>query len=291
MSPPAPPASDAPTRFGEIVRAGLPRVGWRIQRAGVWTHVAPHDAVLPDQGWKVHLSAVPSSAALVLERVAPLLAEAGCSFKFAASPAEVARLTGRHADRGSAGKFLTVYPPDDSVLPDLVRAMDEATVGLDGPRILSDRPCRPGSLVHFRYGGFVRRLRLAANGVYEAVVAGPDGTWVTDRRDAWFSPPPWAPSNPFAEPPTAPAAAPGGVLIDDRFLLRGAIRHANKGGTPSGVQRTSVPTRSSRRPSTARTGSAGRCRPSLRTYRPAPPTTASHTVRRASPPSCWTSRR
>ncbi|HEY0537351.1 MAG TPA: class IV lanthionine synthetase LanL [Actinoallomurus sp.] len=227
---PAPPASDDPARFDEIVRAGLPRVGWRIQRAGVWTHVAPRDAVLPDQGWKVHLSAVPSSAALVLERATPLLAEAGCSFKFAASPAEVARLTGRHADRGSAGKFLTVYPPDDSVLPDLVRALDDATAGLDGPRILSDRPCRPGSLVHFRYGGFVRRLRLAANGVYEAVVAGPDGTWVTDRRDAWFSPPPWAPPNPFAEPPAAPAPVPGGVLIDDRFLLRGAIRHANKGG-------------------------------------------------------------
>ncbi len=186
---------------------------------------------------------MPSSAKDVLDRVTPLLVAAGCPFKFAASPEEIARLTGRHFSRASAGKFLTAYPPDDGDLPELARALDEATDGLPGPRILSDRPYRPGSLVHFRFGGFVRRLRLASNGVYEPVVTAPDGTLVTDRREAWFAPPPWAPQSPIEEPPPPapasqvpsaesppPAAAPQGVLVGDRFLLRGAIRHANKGG-------------------------------------------------------------
>ena len=239
-SPDFPPEQE---RFFGIVRDLLPPGpdGWRIEPAGMWTMALPTGTGLRGQGWKVHLSAVPASAEQVLERAVPVLAAARSPFKFASSPQEAARLTGRHFDRGSAGKFLTVYPPDDSVLPELARALHEATDGLPGPRILSDRPYRPGSLVHVRFGGFVRDLRLADNGVYEPVVTAPDGTRVTDHREAWFAPPPWAPADPFAPEPPAPVAgpaakstvgpaAPRGVLLDDRFLLRGAIRHANKGG-------------------------------------------------------------
>jgi tRNA A-37 threonylcarbamoyl transferase component Bud32 len=216
-------------RFTEVVRGHLPDARWRLEPAGTWIQVTPPDTVPREQGWKIHISAVPSSAEQVLDRVTPLLVKAGCPFKFAATPAEIARLTGRHVDRASAGKFLTLYPPGDDGLPELARALDEATEGLPGPRILSDRPYRPGSLVHFRFGGFVRRLRLAANGVYEPVVTAPDGTYVTDRREAWFEPPSWAPPRPFTDPPP-PKNPPRGVLVGDRFLLRGAIRHANKGG-------------------------------------------------------------
>jgi len=222
-------SSPDPEIFARLVRDRLP-VGWRIESTGTWTHAAPVGTALRAQGWKIHLSAVPSSAERILERVTPVLAAAGCPFKFAASPAETARLTGRHFDRGSAGKFLTVYPPDDAGVAGLAAALDEATEGLAGPRILSDRPYRPGSLVHFRFGGFTRKLRLAANGVYEPVVTAPDGTCVADRRSAWFEPPSWAPPKPFPAPAEAPRTAPRGVLIGDRFLLRGAIRHANKGG-------------------------------------------------------------
>jgi tRNA A-37 threonylcarbamoyl transferase component Bud32 len=224
-----PSSKDDPAAFFQVVTEHL-RSGWRIDRAGTWTRVAPSGSGLRDQGWKIHLSAVPSSAQQVLERATPVLVAAGCPFKFAASPGEVARLNGRHFDRGAAGKFLTVYPPDDDDLPELARALDEATEGLPGPHILSDRPFRAGSLVHFRFGGFVRKLRLAANGVYEPVVTAPDGTCVADRRAAWFDPPSWAPANPFPAPPRGAQGAPRGVLVGDRFLLRGAIRHANKGG-------------------------------------------------------------
>jgi Lanthionine synthetase C-like protein/Protein kinase domain len=226
-----PSPSDDSAPFIETVHALLPRT-WRVERSGVWTWVTPPgDAATPDQGWKLHLSAVPSSAPHVLERVTPLLVGEGCPFKFAASSAEVVRLTGRHTDRGSAGKFLTVYPPDGVDLAGLARALDEATSGLHGQRILSDRPLRPGGLVHFRYGAFTQRLRLAANGVYEPVIRAADGTWVPDRREAWFTPPAWAPPVPVAEQETTvPTTATQGVLIGERFLLRSAIRHANKGG-------------------------------------------------------------
>ncbi len=228
---------DDPEVFARVVRGHLPSLGWRLDQAGTWTYATPDGTGLRAQGWKIHISGVPSSAERILDRVTPVLVAAGCPFKFAASRAEAARLTGRHFSRASAGKFLTVYPPDDEGLPALAEALHEATDGLAGPRILSDRPYRPGSLVHFRFGGFVRRLRLATNGVYTPIVTAPDGTYVADRREAWFAPPEWAPANPFGEPaPETPA--PQGVLIGDRFLLRGAIRHANKGGVFRAVDRT-----------------------------------------------------
>jgi hypothetical protein len=222
--------------FTEVARCHLPD-GWRIELADGWTHVFPPGVRLRAQGWKVHVSVVPDSAGPLLDRVIPVLVAYGCPFKFAASPERLTRLIGRHADRGSSGKFLTVYPLDDAGVPDLARALDEATDGLAGPRILSDRPVRTGSLVHVRFGGFVRRLRLAGNGVYEPVVTAPDGSWIADRRTAWFEPPPWAPKSPLTEAPSGDR--PQSVLLDGRFLLRGAIRHANKGGVFRALDRRS----------------------------------------------------
>ncbi len=237
--------ADAAQEYLRAVRRLLPHGpdggGWRVERTGTWALALPAGTRLRPQGWKLHLSATPLCARRVLERAVPVLVEAGCPFKFAASPGEAADLTGRHFDRGSAGKFLTAYPADDARLPALAEALDDATRGLCGPRILSDRPYRPGSLVHYRFGGFVRDLRLADNGVYEPVLTAPDGSVVPDRRDAWFAPPSWAPDpfrpaapeQPARSATAAPAgrsAAPRGVLVGDRFLLRGAIRHANKGG-------------------------------------------------------------
>lgn len=56
-----------------------------------------------------------------------------------------------------AGKFVTAYPADDATAVRLARALDGATTGMRGPRVLSDRALSPASLVHYRYGDFVLR--------------------------------------------------------------------------------------------------------------------------------------
>src|SRR5690349_2285525 len=87
-----------------------------------------------------------------------------------------------------------------------IRRRHRAPAGLAGPRILSDRTLRPGSLVHYRYGGFAAPSVFSDQGVFESWMTGPDGSRVRDERTAWFSAPPWAVS-PFAD--AAPDAAPG----------------------------------------------------------------------------------
>lgn len=109
--------------------------------------------------------------------------------------------------------------------------MDDATAGLPGPAILSDRPYRKGGLVHYRYGGFHGVRVLGNDGSFDVRLRAPDGTLVDDHRKAWFSPPPWA-ELPFPGGPGRPATAQSAkpVLLADRFVVREAIRHSARGG-------------------------------------------------------------
>lgn len=219
---------------------------WAVSTSGSWCSLSLPGHDTPAQGWKLHVSATPASAPQVLAEALPvLLADpAGCPFKFVADVTQVAVLNARHTARGHSGKFLTVYPRDDADAVRLAQALDEATAGLPGPRILSDRPYRPGSLVHYRYGAFVEQRRLSHDGFYSWVVLDPEGNPVEDLRTGRYTPPSWA-RCPFPDHSAAPAAAPrpdGRILLDDRFLVTEAIRHTNRGGVYRAVDtRTDAP--------------------------------------------------
>ncbi len=204
--------------------------GWEILCGRPWTYVTPAPLPVRAQGWKLHLSATPLSAPIVLARAAEVLARHRCPFKFAAALEDLAALLDRGADRGSVGKFVTVYPPDDEAARAIAEELHAATYGLPGPPILSDRAYRPGSLVHYRFGVFSARSALDNDGAYSSSLTAPDGASVIDRRNAWYSPPEWA-TCPF-ESGQAPVrtAAPEAILLADRFVVRQAIRHGAKGG-------------------------------------------------------------
>ncbi|MGH8902371.1 MAG: class IV lanthionine synthetase LanL [Egibacteraceae bacterium] len=208
---------------------------WDVQVEGMWCAARPPAHRMRDQGWKLHVSATRFSAAEVLGRSLDVLVRHRCAFKVANSLRYAALLCSTRYPRGSAGKFLTAYPDDDEHFRLLACELDRSTAGLAGPAILSDRPYRAGSLVHYRYGAFADRRILTNDGVYKQVLRTPDGMLVEDVRDAWFTPPAGI-SLPFGEdpPPAGPAAnekaAPRPVLLADRFVVREAIRHANRGG-------------------------------------------------------------
>ena len=219
---------------------GLLAGNWVSRKRDPWCYLEPKGHHGRSQGWKVHVSATPQNAAEVLRRAVGVLGPHRCAFKFADSPGRVAELAGRNADRGSSGKFITVYPLDDEQFRTVAAELHEATEGLVGPEILSDRRYRPGSLVHYRYGAFTRIAVLDNDGSYRYMIAAPDGSLVEDRRDAAFTPPPWA-AAPWPQQPQVPALKLTGrhVLLAERFLVRRAIRHANKGGVYRAVdQRT-----------------------------------------------------
>ncbi|MEV0439792.1 class IV lanthionine synthetase LanL [Streptomyces spectabilis] len=207
-------------------------LGWQTVPGDFWCYVEPQRGRSVRQGWKLHLSATPLSAPLVLARAADVLLRRSCPFKFARTLTRVEELGSRLCRRGAGGKFLTAYPEcDQEELGDLAEELHRATAGLPGPGILSDRPYRPGSLVHYRFGVFTGVPMLGNDGSYEAMLVAPDGRLVPDRREAWFAPPPWAPRDPFRAGADAAPATPKPVLLDDRYLVRKVIRHAFTGGT------------------------------------------------------------
>ncbi|MFI6208265.1 class IV lanthionine synthetase LanL [Streptomyces sp. NPDC051041] len=211
--------------------------GWELRTEEFWTRLLPPDHRPRPQGWKLHVSATPLSAPLVLVRAAGELFRFGCAFKFAGTLERAEALVSGRYDRAGAGKFLTAYPDSDEHALKVAEALDRATAGLPGQEILSDRPYRAGSLVHYRYGAFRGRRVLTNDGSYEIRLTAPDGSAVRDERRPAFTPPAWA-DIPFPQP-SRPAGPPRrALLLADRFLVRGAIRHANKGGVFRATDRT-----------------------------------------------------
>jgi serine/threonine protein kinase len=221
----------ATARYAEFVAEQLAAAGrcqWRVSRRDSWTFVTP-DVPARDQGWKLHVSATLASAEEVLRRAVPLLIAAEAPFKVASSAADLASLNSNHCPRPSSGKFITVYPRNDDQAVALMASLDRVTEDLPGPVILSDRPYRQGGLVHYRYGAFRGRTYVSNDGDLVHAIIGPDGDLVEDRRTAHFAPPDWAPL-PIPDIPRNPEQKPAEVLLGERFLVRRAVRYANKGG-------------------------------------------------------------
>lgn len=210
---------------------------WMVEADERWVRLSHRSGMRLRQGWKLHVSATSVSAPQVLARALDVLLGEESGFKFVRSLQQVSALNSRATPRGSAGKFITVYPPSDEAAARVALALHEATAGLAGPRILSDQPYAPQSLVHYRYGAFVGRRRVSEQGLLVWFIEDPDGNPVEDRRTGQYCPPPWALS-PFPAPVPAPprqsVAPKGPVLLGGRFAVREAIRHTNKGGVYRG---------------------------------------------------------
>ncbi len=233
-----------------ITRLGL--TDRQVSEEGFWCHVSGAAPVERVQGWKLHLSATPLSAPVVLHAASRVLLAHGCPFKFAKDVDRVTELTSVRYDRAQAGKFLTAYPADDEQFHRLAAELCDATVGMPGPKILSDRQYRPGSIVQYRFGAFRGVPVLTNDGSFEARLQDPDGRTVADQRKPWFTPPAWVrplshPASPAVSPaaaaattkpatagtpagPTQPAKPARPTLADGRFEVLRALRHSARGG-------------------------------------------------------------
>lgn len=237
------PPSGVPDRGRSLVElarqavAGDHPAGWSIQVDGPWCLVGMCGHVLRRQGWKLHVSATPNSAAAVLDRTLSVLVTHRCVFKFAADLDWAAWLNSARCPRGTAGKFLTAYPDDDERFGRLAEALHRATAGMAGPRILSDRRYRADSIVYYRFGAFTNEAMLDDDGCYRPIIVDPTGHPIEDRREAWYSPPGWAVPALADQPPVAVTGQVGSVLLGGRFALRRAVRHSSRGGVFLGSDR------------------------------------------------------
>ncbi len=200
---------------------------WQHSLDESWHFVRPRGHRRRAQGWKLHIPATPLSACLVLSRCVDVLARHRCAFKFARALRQLQLLIDQNADRAAAGKFITVYPDDDAHAVRIAEDLHEATLGLPGQVIVTDRRLREGSQVYYRYGAFTPDFVLNDSAEYVAVLHTPSGEPVPDQRGVGKPEPDWV-TDPFRA--AAPVAVPKSVRIADRFEVRSAIRQSNRGG-------------------------------------------------------------
>jgi serine/threonine protein kinase len=163
----------------------------------VWLSFCKQGVLLPDQGWKLHLSADLTSAELLLQRVLPLLLQQTTSFKLISSLAYLQQLNTGLLGENQIGKFLTIYPANDKEAVALAVELDLKTRGFSGPQIPSDRPLRPDSLIFYRYGGFSSKISVQEPiGLVWPAIRTPDNRLVPDKRKVPYSAPEWS-EDPF----------------------------------------------------------------------------------------------
>jgi hypothetical protein len=192
------------------------------------------EAPMPEQGWKLHVSSGVPSAEHALRRAVPVLLEEGIDFKVAGSLQFLAAMNDGLYGYSQIGKFITAYPPDAGSAVRLARRLDEATRGLRGPAIPSDRPLAPGSAVYYRYGGFREQTLRTALGSSVPAIVSPQGELVPDMRRAVYAPPAWA-SDPFLAAGVAQPLPEPERVIARRYLLLSRLYRSARGAVHLGL--------------------------------------------------------
>nr|WP_238448995.1 hypothetical protein [Micromonospora sp. 4G55] len=166
--------------------------GWECQVKDDWLIHGPVDGSLPQQGWKIHVSARLDNAERVLTRVMDYCQPRGIPFKHLRGPRMLLMRNSKYARRGGSGKFITVYPRDDAELELTAKELAALLDGEQGPYILSDLRYGDGP-VYLRYGGFAARYCLSPDGQVVPAIEDAGGSLVPDRRDPVFHVPECAP--------------------------------------------------------------------------------------------------
>ncbi|AGL17149.1 class III lanthionine synthetase LanKC [Actinoplanes sp. N902-109] len=204
----------------------LPR-GWQRDVHDDWTLCGPSGDKLPEQGWKIHVSAGLDNAERVLDLVWDYCVARGIGFKFLRGPKMLLLRNSKYAARGASGKFITVYPHDEAELARACAELAALLAGEHGPYILSDLRYGPGP-VHLRYGAFAARYCLSEDGDVVPALADPTGTLVPDRRDPVFHVPEWVQLPEFLAPHLAARNAVSTTEVP--YAIEEALHFSNGGG-------------------------------------------------------------
>jgi len=230
---------NAGSEYRDVVSPLLP-ADWALFRHDVWLNASMHGWRPPNQGFKIHISTTAAAAEDVLKSVVPICLRCHATFKLAADRRILGMLNAKRCARGSSGKFMTVYPRDIAHFVALIDDIHEATRDFTGPYILSDRRYKDSRVVFYRYGGFIRRARLLADGTTRPVIDGPDNSIIDDERTPFFSLPRGI-IDPLPTPPGTDTNA-SLPLLQGRFQVTDALAFSNSGGVYTAIDRASETT-------------------------------------------------
>ncbi|HEX8865571.1 MAG TPA: class III lanthionine synthetase LanKC, partial [Lentzea sp.] len=173
-------------------------VDWTMVERNVWRHQHPKGVQLPNQGWKIHVSAGLDNAGTVLKATYDYCVERRISFKYLRTMSIVLARNSKYAPREGSGKLVTIYPTSAEHLETICTELATILEGEHGAYILSDLRFGKGP-VYVRYGGFAEQW-LEVDGQQVLAIEGPDGKLIADKRKPVFSVPEWIELPAFLKP-------------------------------------------------------------------------------------------
>ncbi|MFF4309052.1 class III lanthionine synthetase LanKC [Streptomyces sp. 900105755] len=223
-------------RLFDTARRPVPE-GWRAARSGDWLTMTPLGAdgapqPSPAQGWKIHSSATRANAERIAAIVWDYCVPRRIPFKFVPGPHLLHLRNAKYAARDTSGKFVTVYPPDEDRLQEVLRELGALLEGLEGPYILTDLRWNDGPL-YVRYGAFARTYVVDERGALVTAVRDGAGRPVPDRRTPAFHVPEWVTLPEFLRPQLAAREAT--TVGELPYRIEKALHFSNGGGVYAGT--------------------------------------------------------
>lgn len=157
---------------------------WELRGDRFFVSASPRRGVcLPAEGFKFHVSTLLRHAQSTLAVVSDVCAEESVPFKFAGTPDVLEKLLSRNCSPDHYGKFITVYPLDQSPtgLRMLGTRLANALREFTAPYNFTDLPYPDSRVLSYRYGAFTGHL--SAEGGIERVITFPDGTVESDTYE------------------------------------------------------------------------------------------------------------
>lgn len=203
---------------------------WVINSDKHWTYYSKPDSDLPIQGWKIHISSIPKEAKEILRVVSDFLFENSVPFKHVSNVWELVLKNSKYGDRASSGKFITIYPNNESQFTFLLEKLHYLLKDFsNGPYILNDKRWLDGN-VYFRYGAF-KEMYLINGASKIPAIQNFSGELIPDSRAPYYTVPD------FIEEPLivkkmseAHGEIQTAVSELDNYIIESALHFSNGGG-------------------------------------------------------------
>lgn len=126
------------------------------------------DNELPDEGWKIHISATYKNYQKILNLSSNILIKNKVNFKWIKNEKIFYKSIIKTSNRIFSGKFITIYPKNTEQFYFLLEELYEILKKEEGSSITTDRQYKDCKVLYYRYGGFTKKSKLyCKNPFYE----------------------------------------------------------------------------------------------------------------------------
>ena len=123
------------------------------KQEGSWIYFNT-DEKLPQQGWKIHISAQIKDSISIFSICQRVLYDKKIYFKVAKDTDTLKRINSPRETSPTANKFITVYTQSSDQARQIILELVSLLNDFNSPKILTDFQCGNNSPVHYRYGAF-----------------------------------------------------------------------------------------------------------------------------------------